>query len=156
MSHIQEIELQPGMVVTARVGTPDSYGGDQEDVGFTDAARAKVEQLQELIKGVGTTVLDAARAVGPTEAAITFGVELTAKEGLAVAVLARGEAKASVQVTLTWQFDKQPHQNGAQPAAAQQAVTPQPAAQQAAAPQATGTTAESDAAAADGTPVAHG
>jgi hypothetical protein len=118
VSHIQEIELPDGTVVTARVGTPDSYGGDQEDVGFTDTARAKVAQLQELITGVGATVLDAARAAGPTEAAITFGVELTAKEGLAVAVLARGEAKASMQVTLTWQCDKQqaresPGRNGA-------------------------------------------
>ena len=44
----------------------------------------------------------------PSEAAITFGVELTAKEGLAVAVLARGEAKASLEVTLTWKFDGPP------------------------------------------------
>ncbi|MBX9394125.1 hypothetical protein K4749_11085 [Streptomyces sp. TRM72054] len=106
MSRIQDIELPNGMVVTARIGSADAYG-DQEDVGFTEAARAKVEQLQELITGVGSTVLDAARAARPAEAAITFGVELTAKEGLAVAVLARGEAKASLQVTLTWQLDRQ-------------------------------------------------
>lgn len=105
MSHIQDIELPNGMVVTARIGSEDAYD-DHEDVGFTENARAKVEQLQELITGVGGTVLDAARAAGPTEAAITFGVELTAKEGLAVAVLARGEAKASLQVTLTWQLDR--------------------------------------------------
>ena len=107
MSHIQDIELPDGTVITARIGAGDAYG-DQEDVGFTETALAKVEQLQELIKGVGTTVLDAARAVRPDEAAITFGVELTAKEGLAVAVLARGEAKASLEVTLTWQFDREP------------------------------------------------
>ncbi|MFJ4469135.1 CU044_2847 family protein [Streptomyces sp. NPDC089424] len=105
MSHIQDIELPDGTVVAARIGSADAYG-DQEDVGFTQTALAKVEQLQELITAVGGTVLDAARAAGPTEAAITFGVELTAKEGLAVAVLARGEAKASLQVTLTWQLDR--------------------------------------------------
>lgn len=116
-SHIQEIELPDGTVVTARVGTPEGYGADDLDVGFVDEARAKVEQLGELITGVGTSVLTAARAAKPTEAALTFGVELTAKEGLAVAVLARGEAKASVQVTLTWQFDKQPAQEGAEPVA---------------------------------------
>ena len=96
MSHIQDIELPDGTVITARIGAGDAYG-DQEDVGFTEAALAKVEQLQELIKGIGGTVLDAARAARPSEAAITFGVELTAKEGLAVAVLARGEAKASLE-----------------------------------------------------------
>jgi hypothetical protein len=57
-----------------------------------------------LIKGVGTSVLDAAKAARPSEAAITFGVELTVKEGVAFAVLARGETKASLQVTLTWQL----------------------------------------------------
>ncbi|WP_210585809.1 CU044_2847 family protein [Streptomyces sp. GESEQ-35] len=107
MSHIQEIELPGGTIVTARIGSDDEYG-DQEDVGFTEAALARVDQLRELITAVGGTVLDAARAAKPSEAAITFGVELTAKEGLAVAVLARGEAKASLQVTLTWQLDRQP------------------------------------------------
>src|SRR2546423_10984729 len=107
MSHIQDIELPDGTVISARIGAGDAYG-DQEDVGFTEAALAKVGQLQELIKGVGGTVLDAARAARPSEAAITFGVELTAKEGLAVAVLARGEAKASLEVTLTWKFDGSP------------------------------------------------
>ncbi|MFE0251834.1 CU044_2847 family protein [Streptomyces sp. NPDC059010] len=105
MSHIQDIELPDGTVVTARIGAADAYD-DQEDVGFTEAATAKVEQLQELIKAVGGSVLDAAREARPDEASITFGVELTAKEGLAVAVLARGEAKASLEVTLTWQFDR--------------------------------------------------
>jgi hypothetical protein len=105
MSHIQDIELADGKVITARIGAADPYD-DQEDVGFTETAVAKVEQLQDLIKAVGGTVLDAARAVRPDEASITFGVELTAKEGLAIAVLARGEAKASLEVTLTWQFDR--------------------------------------------------
>ncbi|GAA3832004.1 hypothetical protein GCM10022403_076480 [Streptomyces coacervatus] len=107
MSHIQDVELPDGTVITARIGAGDAYG-DQEDVGFTEAAVAKVEQLQELIRGVGGTVVEAARAARPSEAAITFGVELTAKEGLAVAVLARGEAKASLEVTLTWQFGERP------------------------------------------------
>ncbi|MEU9629984.1 CU044_2847 family protein [Streptomyces luteogriseus] len=107
MSHIQDVKLPDGTVITARIGAGDAYG-DQEDVGFTEAALAKVEQLQELIKGVGTSVLDAARAARPSEAAITFGVELTAKEGVAFAVLARGEAKASLDVTLTWRFDREP------------------------------------------------
>ncbi|RZB14902.1 hypothetical protein StrepF001_34910 [Streptomyces sp. F001] len=114
MSHIQDIELPDGTVITARIGSADAYG-EQEDVGFTDAALAKVEQLQDLIKAVGGTVLDAARASRPDQAAITFGVELTAKEGIAVAVLARGEAKASLQVTLTWQFDRQPTEAPAAP-----------------------------------------
>jgi hypothetical protein len=105
MSHIQDVQLPDGTVITARIGEGDGYD-DQQDVGFTETALAKVEQLQELIKGVGAAVLDAARTARPDEAAITFGVELTAKEGVAFAVLARGETKASLQVTLTWQFER--------------------------------------------------
>ncbi|MGW3862801.1 CU044_2847 family protein [Streptomyces sp. NPDC005047] len=105
MSRIQDVQLPDGTVITARIGEADGYD-DQEDVGFAEKAVAKVEHLQELITGVGSSVLNAARAAGPSEAAITFGVELTAKEGVAVAVLARGEAKVSLEVTLTWQFDR--------------------------------------------------
>ncbi|MFC9505851.1 CU044_2847 family protein [Streptomyces sp. NPDC057002] len=112
MSHIQDVKLPNGSVITARIGAGDAYG-DQEDVGFTEAALAKVEQLHDLIQGVGTSVLDAAKAVRPDEASITFGVELTAKEGVAFAVLARGEAKASLEVTLTWQFDRGAAEEGA-------------------------------------------
>jgi len=108
MSQIQEIELPDGTVVLARLSAPDIYGADDRDVGVLEGAAAKVERLGELIAAVGSTVLTAARAVRPDEAAITFGVELTAKSGKALAVLAEGEAKASVQVTLTWHLDRQP------------------------------------------------
>ncbi|GHJ35917.1 CU044_2847 family protein [Streptomyces sp. TS71-3] len=106
MSHIQEIELPDGTVVLARLTTPDVYGSDDQDVGVFDTATAKVEQLGELITAVGSSVLAAARAAGPDEAAVTFGVELTARSGRALAVLAEGEAKAAVQVTLTWHMDE--------------------------------------------------
>ena len=96
----------------ARLSTPGGgyggYGEDDEDVGFVENATAKVQQLQQLITQVGASVLDAAAAAKPDEASVTFGVELTAKSGVALAVLAAGEAKASVQVTLTWQLKDQP------------------------------------------------
>lgn len=106
MSHIREIELPDGTIVLARLSAGGGYGADDLDVGVLDGAAAKVERLGELITAVGTSVLTAARAVRPDEAAITFGVELTAKSGKALAVLADGEAKASVQVTLTWRTDQ--------------------------------------------------
>ncbi|WP_405806153.1 hypothetical protein OG729_13085 [Streptomyces sp. NBC_00210] len=102
---VQQIELPGGAVVLARLSTPGGgYGEDDEDVGFVENATAKVQQLQQLITDVGASVLEAAAAVGPDEASVSFGVELTAKSGVALAVLAAGEAKASVQVTLTWQL----------------------------------------------------
>lgn len=93
----------------ARLSPSDGgYGDDDEDVGFVENATAKVRRLQELITGVGSSVLAAAAAAGPDEAAVSFGIELTHKSGAALAVLASGETKASVHVTLTWRLRDQP------------------------------------------------
>lgn len=108
MAHVREIELPGGAVVLARVSTAGGYAADDDDVGVIENAVAKVERLGELIAGVGRSVLDAAAAVRPDEASVSFGIELSAKAGAAVAVLADGEAKASIQVTLVWRLEDQP------------------------------------------------
>jgi hypothetical protein len=106
---VQQIELPGGAIVLARLSTPGGgYGEDDEDVGFVENVTAKVQQLEQLVSEVGACVLDAAAAARPDEASVTFGIELTAKSGVALAVLAAGEAKASVQVTLTWKLKDQP------------------------------------------------
>ncbi|MFI2208491.1 CU044_2847 family protein [Streptomyces sp. NPDC020141] len=106
---VRRIELPGGAVVHARLSSPGGgYGEDDEDVGFADRAAARVRQLEELIGGVGASVLAAAAAARPDEASVSFGVELTMKSGAALAVLAAGEAKASVQVTLVWRLGDQP------------------------------------------------
>ncbi|MET9763591.1 CU044_2847 family protein [Streptomyces sp. NPDC006372] len=106
---VQEIELPGGQTVLARVsvlrpeevpGDPDDFG--YEDVGALDHLSARIDQLNELVGGVGSAVREAARAVQPDEISATFGVELAVKPGKAVAVLADGEAKAAISVTLTW------------------------------------------------------
>ena len=104
---VRRIELAGGEFVYARISADDEYGGSDRDVGVVDGAAAKLDQLTELIRRVGGTVLDAAAQVRPDEASVSFGVELTAKSGKALAVLAEGEAKASVQVTLTWKLGDQ-------------------------------------------------
>jgi len=110
---IQEIELPGGERVLARVSVldPDEApggGADEfvyEDVGALDHMAARVDQLNELVRGVGGAVLQAARAVRPDEVSATFGVELALKPGKAVALLADGEAKAALSITLTWHAD---------------------------------------------------
>ncbi len=106
---VQEIELPGGHAVLARVSVlqPEEVPGDPddfayEDVGALDHLSARVDQLNELVGGVGSAVLEAARAVRPDEVSATFGVELAVKPGKAVALLADGEAKAAISVTLTW------------------------------------------------------
>ncbi|ANW18195.1 CU044_2847 family protein [Streptomyces clavuligerus] len=111
--HVQRIELPGGAVVHARLSAPGGgYGEDEEDVGFVESATARVRQLEQLIAGVGSSVLAAASAARPDEAAVSFGIELTAKSGVALAVLAAGEAKASVQVTLVWYRGEQNRPEG--------------------------------------------
>ncbi|WP_228034677.1 CU044_2847 family protein [Streptomyces spongiae] len=106
---IQEIELPGGRTVLARVSVlkPEEVPGDPDDfpyddVGALDHLSTRIDQLNELVGGVGTAVLDAARSVRPDEVSATFGVELAVKPGKAVALLADGEAKAAISVTLTW------------------------------------------------------
>ncbi|UIX30834.1 CU044_2847 family protein [Streptomyces sp. GQFP] len=116
---IQEIELPGGGTVLARVsvldpedwpgqlpGAPDEFSYD--DVGALDHMAARVDQLTELVRGVGGAVFDAARAVKPDEVSTTFGVEVAVKAGKAVALLADGEAKATLSITLTWRGDANP------------------------------------------------
>lgn len=104
---VQEVVLPGGQVILARVSVLRPDEGAFDDVGAVDRLRTGVTRVNEVIAAVGATVMDAARAAGPTEVSATFGIELAVKPGAAVAaVLADGEAKASISVTLTWQLDK--------------------------------------------------
>ncbi|WP_405869419.1 MULTISPECIES: CU044_2847 family protein [unclassified Streptomyces] len=120
---LREITLPGGQTVLARVTPtqratkPDGYGADDLDIGVGRTAAAKLEQLGELIQGVGQSVLEAARSAQPDEASITFGVEIVAKPGKAIAVLADGEAKASLEVSLVWKLDERRARAAAESAA---------------------------------------
>ncbi|WP_330173653.1 hypothetical protein OG875_08755 [Streptomyces sp. NBC_01498] len=106
---VREVTLPGGQTILARVGVlrPDESVFD--DVGAVDRLRAGVTRVNEVIAAVGATVVDAARAAGPSEVSATFGIELAMRPGAAVAaVLADGEAKASISVTLTWQPGREP------------------------------------------------
>ncbi|MGV9563969.1 CU044_2847 family protein [Streptomyces sp. NPDC003480] len=120
---LREITLPGGQTVLARVTPapgatkPGGYGSDDLDIGVGDRAVAKLERLGELIQGVGQSVLDAARSARPDEATITFGVEIVAKPGKAIAVLADGEAKTSLEVSLVWKLDERRARATAEPTA---------------------------------------
>ncbi|MEE4424102.1 CU044_2847 family protein [Streptomyces bugieae] len=115
----QRIELPDGTEVWARVSRLDAPGldgtdalhgdedGDFEDVGAWDALGARVEGLREVIGGVAASVRQATARVAPHETSVTFGVELSAKPGKAIALLADGEAKTNLSVTLAWRQDRQ-------------------------------------------------
>jgi hypothetical protein len=133
----QRIALPDGTEVWARVSRLDAPGldgpgaadgeyadDDFEDVGAWDALGARVEGLQEVIGGVATSVRQAAERVAPHETSVTFGVEVSAKPGKAVALLADGEAKANLSVTLTWRREDLPPQAPDQPAGSREPDDP--------------------------------
>jgi hypothetical protein len=51
---------------------------------------------------VTRSLADALRAARPDEVSVEFGIDLTAKSGMVVGMLAGGEAKSAIKVTLTW------------------------------------------------------
>ncbi|MCF3178133.1 hypothetical protein IPZ61_33115 [Streptomyces sioyaensis] len=116
----QRIELPDGTEVWARVSRLDAPGldapdgvdtedGEFEDVGVWDALGARVEGLREVIGGVAASVRQATDRVAPHETSVTFGVELSAKPGKAVALLADGGTKSNLSLTLTWRREDQEH-----------------------------------------------
>ena len=103
---VERIELPDGTEVWARLSAPvladgEEYG-DYEDVGALDGVVARVRHLRGLITGVAASVRDAAAQAAPDEVSVEFGVELAVKSGAIVSVLADGESRAALTVTLTW------------------------------------------------------
>uniref|UniRef100_UPI00404035FA CU044_2847 family protein n=1 Tax=Streptomyces sp. f51 TaxID=1827742 RepID=UPI00404035FA len=107
VTRIARIEMPDGTPVWARISGADELedpGGELSltDVGFAERVEAQVESLHSLITGVARSLAAPLRAVRPDEVGVEFGIELTAKAGKVVGLLADGEAKAAITVTLTW------------------------------------------------------
>ncbi|MFG2884832.1 CU044_2847 family protein [Streptomyces sp. NPDC048297] len=106
-TRVARIQLPDGTPVWARISGAEelsapSAGLSYTDTGFTERVEASVESLQSLITGVARSLSGPLRAVRPDEVSVEFGIELTAKAGKVVGLLADGEAKAAITVTLTW------------------------------------------------------
>ncbi|WP_329301620.1 hypothetical protein OG410_27825 [Streptomyces sp. NBC_00659] len=107
VTRIARIEMPDGTPVWARISGADELedpGGELSltDVGFAERVEAQVESLHAVITGVARSLAAPLRAVRPDEVSVEFGIELTAKAGKVVGLLADGEAKAGITVTLTW------------------------------------------------------
>ncbi|MFJ9039533.1 CU044_2847 family protein [Streptomyces sp. NPDC102406] len=105
---IRPIRLPDGTEVWVRASRLEGVAGAAEDtdlyedVGLWETVTTKVEGLKQTVEGVARSVRDATAEAAPDETAVTFGIEVSAKPGRAVAVLADGEAKANLSITLTW------------------------------------------------------
>ncbi|MCX5310737.1 CU044_2847 family protein [Streptomyces sp. NBC_00154] len=137
-ARITRIELPDGTPVWARISgaeelrrTPAGSGLSYTDTGFSDFAdqvQARVESLQGVVTGVARSLAEPLRAVRPDEVSVEFGIELTAKAGKVVGLLADGEAKGAIKVTLTWNGGGPPVDPPVTPQVPTQAVPPIPSA----------------------------
>ncbi|MEU5180328.1 CU044_2847 family protein [Streptomyces longwoodensis] len=149
VTRVARIALPDGTPVWARISGTDELAAPPgqlsfSDTGFTERVEASVESLHALVTGVAHSLAEPLRAVRPDEVSVEFGIELTAKAGKVVGLLADGEAKAGITVTLTWNGSP-PHPDGAPsgapdatPAAAPDATQAAPDATRAAPPSAAG------------------
>ncbi|MET7306089.1 CU044_2847 family protein [Streptomyces sp. NPDC005134] len=135
-ARITRIELPDGTPVWARISgaeelrrTPAGSGLSYTDTGFSDFAdqvQARVESLQGVVTGVARSLAEPLRAVRPDEVSVEFGIELTAKAGKVVGLLADGEAKGAIKVTLTWNGGGPPVDPPVTPQVPAQATPPIP------------------------------
>ncbi|MEW2049248.1 CU044_2847 family protein [Streptomyces sp. NPDC005476] len=107
VTRVARIALPDGTPVWARISgagelTAPSGRLSYSDTGFAERVEASVESLHGLVTGVARSLAEPLRAVRPDEVSVEFGIELTAKAGKVVGLLADGEAKAGITVTLTW------------------------------------------------------
>ncbi|MEV7223538.1 CU044_2847 family protein [Streptomyces sp. NPDC093681] len=106
-TRVTRIVLPDGTPVWARISGAAELPAPSgqlsfSDTGFTERIEASVESLNALVTGVARSLAEPLRAVRPDEVSVQFGIELTAKAGKVVGLLADGEAKTGISVTLTW------------------------------------------------------
>ncbi|WP_059012198.1 CU044_2847 family protein [Streptomyces specialis] len=100
ISGAEQAEQVPVPGVPGPAAPPSGLG--DADTGLADRTAARMESLRGLITGVAASVADGLRAARPDEVSVTFGIELTARAGKIVGLLADGDAKGAISVTLTW------------------------------------------------------
>lgn len=76
---------------------------DVEDVADWGRLTSRLAGLGPLVGGVAASVRAATAAAAPHEVSVTFGVEISAGAGKAIALLADAKTTAQLSVTLTWQ-----------------------------------------------------
>jgi hypothetical protein len=103
MSEITRVELADGEVIWARVsGQPQA-----RDVGFDQVTEKLTAQIAKLAGAVVKTVREAVGDEQADEISVDFGVELSAKSGRVIGVLAEVGGTASIVVHLTWRGESQ-------------------------------------------------
>lgn len=106
-SRVLLVEMPDGTPVWARISDPEGLTASSDEMVYSDtgageAIQARVESLQGVMTSVARSVRDGLRSVRPDQVSVEFGVELSAKSGRIVGMIADGGAKSSLKITLTW------------------------------------------------------
>ena len=112
MSEIAQVKLPNGDKIWVRVeatepGTTDGQAVGPVDVGLGQRIAPPVEALRlegftETVRGVITSVRQALDEHRPDSLAVEFGIEIAARSGNLLSVLAEVGATAQIQVTASW------------------------------------------------------
>jgi Trypsin-co-occurring domain 1 len=98
-SEIVRAQMPDGGVVWARITQDRSV----RDTGVSDAAfLLTVDGFPEAIASVAQSIRLGVAKARPREVKVEFGIELAAKTGKIVSVLAEAGATAAIKVELTW------------------------------------------------------
>jgi hypothetical protein len=125
VSEITQITLPSGEVIWARV----SGQVRSRDVGFAErTATLAAEEFSRLAGAVIGTVRDAVGDHQADEVTVDFGIELSAKSGKVIGVLAELGGTTNIAVHLTWRNDVAEAAARGQEAAPKQPGQPQSAA----------------------------
>ncbi|MFI9719256.1 CU044_2847 family protein [Streptomyces sp. NPDC052396] len=103
---ITQVRLDDGTVVWARISEAHQLSGPGEG-GYRDSsAVSRVADLagglSDVVHGVVGSLRAGLAAARPQEVEVEFGIELSAKAGKVISLLADGEGRASIKVRLTW------------------------------------------------------
>jgi len=110
-----QVTLPSGDPVWVSVGPADGedsngQGGGAQDVGFRDKAETVLQAAQlpgfaEAVRGVVTSVRQALDGCRPDDVTVDFGIQITARTGGALAVLAEAGGSAQLRVSVSWRRD---------------------------------------------------
>ncbi|MEW2544844.1 CU044_2847 family protein [Streptomyces sp. NPDC047002] len=106
-SRVTLVEMPDGTPVWARISGAEALEEPSGELRFSDVGAgqrvaARVEDLGDVVASVARSLAAPLRAVRPDEVSVEFSIELTARAGRVVGLIADGEAKGGITVTLNW------------------------------------------------------
>lgn len=112
---IMQVVLPSGESVWVSLGRDDTgddggIGSGAQDAGLRDHAEVvlqagKLPGFTEAICGVVASVREALDQHRPDEFTVDFGIQITAKTGAALSIVAAAEGGAQIRVSATWRGD---------------------------------------------------